>query len=166
MNKLLLIGLLSVNLYAQDIAESGGYLIDIVCNKDTSKDYYTIDVDEESDRGWRIIQIIKPYVMIAYWNRVSWFDCYPCLIKVKDSFWTDGDYQRVKKFDYMPEINLKWIGINVIIKSKRRYNYDTTQMHYLLDRAQSMSCFTVKRFESITIRDRTSRACLQREFHE
>ena len=109
MKKLLLCLCLFVRLSAQD---NSGYLMDLICEKDTTKDYYTVDAGDYS--GWRVIQIIKPYVAIAYWNRDEWYDCYPCLVLMKDSFWKDGTWRSMHKLDYVPEINMQWIGIREI----------------------------------------------------
>lgn len=94
-------------------ASSIGLLTDLVCDHDTTKKFYIVNDGEQC--GWRVIQIIRPYIVIAFWNYNSWFDCYPCLIHAKESYWQNGEYKALKRLDWVPEIKLVWEGIKEVI---------------------------------------------------
>lgn len=109
MRALILLSILFASVKANDV----GLLTDLVCNHDTTKSAYIVNDGEQS--GWRVVQILKPYIVIRYWNYDRWYDCYPCLVKAKESFWTSGEWKALKRMDWVPEMELKWYGIVEVI---------------------------------------------------
>lgn len=103
LNLLLLVLFLNVE------GKDSGMLTDLVCSHDTTKSFYIVNDGEQS--GWRVYQILKPYIVIRYWNYDRWYDCYPCLVLAKDSYWNSGEWKALKKLDWVPSMVLRWYGV-------------------------------------------------------
>lgn len=97
-----------------------GSLTDLVCNGDTEKEYYYSYIGEWS--GWRVVQLLPPYIVIRFWNCNNWSDCHSCLVKVKKEYWDSGEWKVLESMDWVPEMKFKYIGIQYM--SVNGFNVD------------------------------------------